>query len=78
LNATFDVEELIDDSPIGNLQIFVLLLGTMVIFFDGFNIQVIGYIAPQLAKAWHIPNELPGPIFSSGLLGVFGGYLFLD
>jgi AAHS family 4-hydroxybenzoate transporter-like MFS transporter len=77
LNATFDVEELIDDSPIGKLQIFVLLLGTMVIFVDGFNIQVIGYIAPQLAKAWHIPNELLGPIFSSGLLGVFGGYLFL-
>jgi AAHS family 4-hydroxybenzoate transporter-like MFS transporter len=77
LNDTFDVEELIDDSPIGKLQILVLLLGTMVIFVDGFNIQVIGYIAPQLAKAWHVPTELLGPIFSSGLFGVFGGYLFL-
>jgi AAHS family 4-hydroxybenzoate transporter-like MFS transporter len=56
LNATVDVEELIDDSPIVKLQIYVLLLGTMVIFVDGFNIQVIGYIVPQLAKAWHIPN----------------------
>jgi len=77
LNDTFDVDELIDDSPIGKLQILVLLLGTMVIFVDGFNIQVMGYIAPQLAKAWHLPNELLGPIFSSGLFGVFGGYLFL-
>jgi AAHS family 4-hydroxybenzoate transporter-like MFS transporter len=77
LNNTVDVDELIDDSPIATLQILVLLLGTMVIFVDGFNIQVIGYIAPQLAKAWHIPNELLGPIFSSGLFGVFGGYLFL-
>jgi AAHS family 4-hydroxybenzoate transporter-like MFS transporter len=77
LNDTFDVEEFIDDSPIGKLQILVVLLGTMVIFVDGFNIQVIGYIAPQLAKAWHLPTELLGPIFSSGLFGVFGGYLFL-
>src|SRR5882762_7680984 len=77
LNDTFDVDELIDDSPIGKLQILVLLLGTMVIFVDGFNIQVMGYIAPQLAKAWHLPNELLGPIFSSGFFGVFGGYLFL-
>ena len=71
------VEAFIDESPIGRLQLLVALLGTLIIFADGFNIQVMGYIAPQLAKAWHIPHELLGPIFSSGLFGVFAGYLFL-
>jgi AAHS family 4-hydroxybenzoate transporter-like MFS transporter len=76
-SVNVDVEKLIDESPVGKLQILVAFLGTLVIFADGFNIQVMGYIAPQLAKAWHIPHELLGPIFSSGLFGVFAGYLFL-
>ena len=76
MNETVEVEKLIDESPIGGLQILVAFLGTLVIFADGFNIQVMGYIAPQLTKAWNIPHQLLGPIFSSGLFGVFIGYLF--
>jgi AAHS family 4-hydroxybenzoate transporter-like MFS transporter len=75
---TLDTEELIDASGIGTLQIFVAVLGTMVIFIDGFNIQVMAYITPQLANVWHIPHAILGPIFSSGLAGVMTGYLFLS
>jgi AAHS family 4-hydroxybenzoate transporter-like MFS transporter len=75
--GALDTEEIIDKAPIGKLQILTFLLGTGVIFIDGFNIQVMGYITPQLAKIWHIPHELLGSIFSSGLFGVFTGYLVL-
>jgi AAHS family 4-hydroxybenzoate transporter-like MFS transporter len=77
-HGVLDTEEIIDKAPIGKLQILTFLLGTSVIFIDGFNIQVIGYITPQLAKIWNIPHELLGSIFSSGLLGVFTGYLVLS
>jgi AAHS family 4-hydroxybenzoate transporter-like MFS transporter len=73
-----NTEDIVDRAPIGRLQILTFLLGTSVIFIDGFNIQVMGYITPQLAKIWHIPHELLGSIFSSGLFGVFTGYLVLS
>lgn len=74
----FDSEEIVDVSPVGKFQIMVWLLGTSVIFIDGFNIQVMGYIMPQLIKLWHIPHGLIGPIVSSGLFGVFVGYLAMS
>ena len=72
-----DIDDFIDTSPITRLHLLVAVFGTLVMFVDGFNIQVIGYIAPQLAKDWQIPKQLLGPIFSSGLFGVFCGYLAL-
>ena len=77
-SGVLDTEEIVDSAPIGKFQILVALLGTSVIFIDGFNIQVMGYITPQLAKVWNIPHELLGSIFSSGLFGVFTGYLVLS
>ncbi|HEY4071799.1 MAG TPA: MFS transporter [Herbaspirillum sp.] len=76
--GALDTEEIVDKAPIGKLQILTFLLGTGVIFIDGFNIQVMGYITPQLARIWDIPHELLGSIFSSGLFGVFTGYLVLS
>ncbi|HTH96417.1 MAG TPA: MFS transporter [Stellaceae bacterium] len=73
-----DTEQVVDSSPIGKFQILIWLLGTSVIFIDGFNIQVMGYLLPQLIKLWHIPPDLRGPIVSSGLAGVFVGYLVLS
>jgi hypothetical protein len=73
-----EAEDLIDRSGIGRLQILVAVLSTLVIFIDGFNIQVMAYITPQLAEVWQIPHAMLGPIFSSGLAGVLAGYLLLS
>jgi len=75
---TIDTEELVDAAPINKFHIFVWLLGTSVIFIDGFNIQVMGYLMPKLVEVWHLPQSIIGPIVSSGLLGVFTGYLLLS
>lgn len=73
-----DTEEVVDAAPVGKFQILVWFLGTSVIFIDGFNIQVMGYLMPKLVQTWHISHALIGPIASSGLLGVFTGYLVLS
>ncbi len=73
-----EAEAVVDRAAIGGFQIFVWCLGTSVIFMDGFNIQVMGYIMPRLVKDWHIPHTLIGPIASSGLLGVLAGYLLIS
>ena len=35
------------------LQIMVGVLGALILFVDGFNAQVIGYVAPQIARDWN-------------------------
>lgn len=53
------------------------ILSALVLFVDGYNAQVMGYITPQLAKNWDIPKTETGLIFSSGLTGVLLGQLFI-
>lgn len=72
-----DADAVMNGSRIRGLHLTVLVLGALVLFVDGFDTQVIGYITPQLAKNWDIPRAMLGPIFSSGLVGLLVGYLLL-
>jgi len=74
---TIVVENEIDAAPINKYHILVGLLGASVLFMDGYDAQVMGYITPQLAKNWDIPKTEIGLIFSSGLTGVLLGQLFI-
>ena len=73
--AAISAEAVIDASQINGFNVRVALLGALVLFMDGFDTQVIGYITPQIVKAWNIPTAALGPIFSSGLAGVLVGQL---
>ena len=75
--GVLDASHFIDTHKIGRLQILVAVFGALVLFVDGFDTQVIGYITPQIAREWHIPRNLLGPIFSSGLTGLLVGYLLV-
>jgi hypothetical protein len=65
-----DVAEFIDQRPMGAFQIQVLLLCAAVLFFDGFDTQAIGYVAPDLARDWNLRLGALGPVFSAGLFGL--------
>ena len=43
---------------------------------DGFNTQVIGYIAPQIAKTWDLSRDVLGWILAADKIGLLIGYLF--
>ena len=53
----------------------VLLICAAVLFLDGFDTTAIGYVAPALAKEWHIGKSALGPVFSAGLFGLMIGAL---
>jgi AAHS family 4-hydroxybenzoate transporter-like MFS transporter len=72
-----DVEAFIDSHAISSFQIGVLILCGCVLFLDGFNTQVIAYLAPIIAKAWNLPKSALSWIFSSGLAGLMAGFLLL-
>jgi MFS transporter, AAHS family, 4-hydroxybenzoate transporter len=64
------ISEIIDQRPMGRYQICTMMLCGMVIVLDGFDTQSIGFLAPSMADALHIPIKNFGPIFVSALIGL--------
>jgi AAHS family 4-hydroxybenzoate transporter-like MFS transporter len=72
-----DVVEFIDQQPVGGVQLKLLATCAAVLFLDGFDTQAIGYVAPALAKEWHLTKADLGPVFSAGLFGLMIGALLM-
>ena len=70
-----NVQEVLENHPVGRVQWLIVILCAMLMFLDGFDTQIISYIAPVLAKEWGFPRELLGTIFSAALVGLMIGYL---
>ena len=72
-----DLETLINSQRIGRFQILVISLCGLVAMMDGFDMQSIAFIAPEIAIVWHITPGVFGFVFSAGLLGgLVGAVLF--
>lgn len=72
-----DVSELIESRGVGRLQYELMALCGALLFFDGFDTQAIGYVAPAILREWGVGRVELGPIFSSGLAGLMVGALVL-
>jgi MFS transporter, AAHS family, 4-hydroxybenzoate transporter len=70
-----DVVEFIDQHPVGGFQLKLLATCAAVLFLDGFDTTAIGYVAPSLAREWHLTKADLGPVFSAGLFGLMIGAL---
>ena len=72
-----DVDDLIDNQKFGLFSLRVLVLALIALIADGYDVQVMAFAAPGLAKAWHINRAAFGPVLSAGLFGIlFGAPLF--
>ena len=69
------IADVIDSSRIGPLQIRLFVLCALCLFMDGFDVQAIGFVAPAMVDAWHVPASSFGPVFGVGNLGVLMGAL---
>lgn len=72
------VRAVIDGGPITAMQWTTIVLCGLVMFLDGFDTQTASYIAPAIAREWHVDRALLGPIFSAALVGLMAGYLLLS
>ena len=52
MTGVFRIAELIDTRPLGRLQLEVVTLCALVALLDGFDTQVIAYVAPAIAEQW--------------------------
>jgi AAHS family 4-hydroxybenzoate transporter-like MFS transporter len=62
--------EIIDSQPLSRYQAGIVGLCALVVVFDGFDAQCIGFLAPPIAKSLDIPLKAFGPVFASGLIGL--------
>jgi AAHS family 4-hydroxybenzoate transporter-like MFS transporter len=71
-----DVGALLENSRLGWLQLTVLLNTCLVMFIEGYDMQVTSYAAPAIIKSWHLASAYFAPVFGFGLFGnLLGGTL---
>ena len=59
----------------GRYQLLVAVMCGLIVSIDGFDAQAMGYVAPALTAALHIPRSVLGSVISSGLVGMMIGAL---
>ncbi len=68
-----DIVDAIDRNPLSPMQWRVIVLCFLVALVDGFDTQVIGYVAPGIAREFEIDATAMGFGFSAGLFGLMIG-----
>jgi AAHS family 4-hydroxybenzoate transporter-like MFS transporter len=75
--ATTDVSQIIEQQKLTRFIIGLVAVSALVTFFDGFDMNVISLVAPEMSHALHLSKVMMGNVFSSGLAGTMaGGFLF--
>jgi AAHS family 4-hydroxybenzoate transporter-like MFS transporter len=75
--APVDVGRLIEEQTFGRFQIGLLFWICAFMFIDGYDMQVVGYAAPAIIKAWHSDKAAFGTVFGAGLVGFMLGATLL-
>jgi AAHS family 4-hydroxybenzoate transporter-like MFS transporter len=72
-----DISEIIENQKLTWFVTSLVLVSWVVTFFDGFDMNVIAFVAPDISAALHLNRLMMGKVFSAGLLGtMIGGFLF--
>ena len=74
-SATVNLTELLENSPIGPLQIRVFVLCMACLIMDGFDVQAMGYVAPAVLGEFGAERSVMGPVFAAANFGVLLGSL---
>jgi MFS transporter, AAHS family, 4-hydroxybenzoate transporter len=72
-----DLAAAIDDRKLGRFGLGLVLISALVIFFDGYDMQVIAFATTRMEKVFHVTNAGFGLALGAGLFGTLvGGILF--
>jgi MFS transporter, AAHS family, 4-hydroxybenzoate transporter len=73
-----DIDQVIENAPLGTLHWRVLVLCALVTLLDGYDIQAMAAITPTLAAAWHVPPADLRWIITAALVGIAGSALIVS
>lgn len=68
-----NVDDLIDRQPLRWKNLGVLFLLLLALLADGFDLQVLSFAAPGLARDWGMSRAALTPVFSANLIGMMIG-----
>ncbi|RQR35001.1 MFS transporter [Burkholderia sp. Bp9143] len=71
------IPALIDDAPLGALQIRVLALCVLIALLDGFDTQAIAFTGPAILASFRLPAGALAPILTAGIVGMTIGAMTL-
>jgi AAHS family 4-hydroxybenzoate transporter-like MFS transporter len=75
-----DIEKVLDNLALGNRALITAVVMALALIVDGFDIILLGYVAPSIVSEFHLGNGGLGGVLTASLLGVAvggfsGGYL---
>ena len=71
------VSDVINASRVSSLQVIIFSSCFFIAAIDGFDTAVIGFLAPAIAREWHMQPQSLALLFGAGLLGSILGTPFL-
>src|SRR6516164_8739022 len=75
--ASVDVGALIEGQRFGRFQTGLMFWICIFMLIEGYDMQVVGYAAPAIIKAWHSDKAAFGAVFGAGLGGFMLGATIL-
>ncbi len=72
---TLDLTAWIEQQKVSRTQILVMVLMTLTTAVDGFDAQMIGYVAPAVIQQFKVPPGEFTSVFAIGLTGLLVGCL---
>ncbi len=76
-SAVVDVTAWLDARKVSRMQAMVAVICGLAVMLDGFDSQVVGFIAPAVIQDWHVAPASMAGVFSAALFGTLVGCLFL-
>jgi AAHS family 4-hydroxybenzoate transporter-like MFS transporter len=77
MSTRVDVSAAIERQTLSGFLVALVVTSWMITFFDGYDMNVIGFAAPYFAKEFNLTRVMIGNVFSTGTLGLMvGGFLF--
>ncbi|HSD75659.1 MAG TPA: MFS transporter [Steroidobacteraceae bacterium] len=65
-----NVDRVLDAARFAGLPIIVMCCATLVLVLDGFDLQIIGFVAPLLATDFHVERSQLAPVLAASLFGM--------
>lgn len=73
-----DIEQIIDEAPLGSLHVGVLLLCALAAFLDGFDVAGMAAATPSVAAEWHVVPGALRWITTAAMIGIAISALFVS
>src|SRR5260221_3826120 len=73
-----DVREAILSQPMRSYQLRIVVICILITMIDGYEVLVMAFVAPHLAKAWSLSPIEVGYLLSAGIFGMALGATFIS